>query len=191
MAFCGVANHLLQIGSSSSPAGSISGRTVNSLLADSQVPVPLRLGDQIDMKLMMCPPLKIQHKTRRSRNFQYIGDHKRGISVVYAHVQTSKGSDQCDQKKKNINNSLYHVLGLSFGATREEIKASYRRLARLHHPDAAPPDEKDKYARNFMDIHIAYTTLSNPQSRADYDRLLITSMKFRWRSRSWETDQCW
>jgi DnaJ-domain-containing protein 1 len=146
------------------------------------------------MKTTMSPPLKIRHEARRSRNFQ---DHKKGISIVYAHVQTSKGSDQW-KKNSNTSSSLYHVLGLSFGATREEIKASYRRLARLHHPDAAPPDGKDKSAQDFMEINTAYTTLSNPHSRADYDRLLITSMKVRnggiyggkLRGQCWETDQC-
>lgn len=180
-----------KIRSSCSRAGSISAQTVNAVLLSSagsdQAPVRLRLGDRIDMMKMMVShiPLKIQHKTRRSRSFQ---DHKKGISIVYcAHVQTSmQGSDQWKK-----SSTLYHVLGLTFGVTREEIKASYQRLARLHHPDSAPPDGKDKSAQDFMDIHTEYTTLSNPHSRADYDRLHIICMKNRWRARSWETGQCW
>lgn len=192
MGFSG-AHVVLQI--RSSPAGSISAQTMKSLLLSSAVheeSLCLRLGrDQIGLKLLS--PLKIHNR----RNLQYGGD-KRRISVVYAHVQTPTGSDQL---KKNSSINLYHVLGLSFGATKEEIKASYRRLARLHHPDAAPLDGKDKSAQDFMDIHSAYTTLFNPNSRADYDRRLMTSMRVRnngdiyrtqqWRGRNWETDQCW
>jgi len=188
MGFYG-AHPVLQI--RSSPAGSISAQPFNSLVSssDHQDSLRLRLGGQ------WVSPLKIHHK----RKFQY-GD-KRGISVIYAHVQTSMGSDQLKTRTVNCSSTnLYHVLGLSFGASKEEIKASYRRLARLHHPDAAPPDGKDKSAQDFMDIHSAYTTLYNPHSRADYDRRLMTSMKVRnggiyggqqWKGRSWETDQCW
>ena len=50
---------------------------------------------------------------------------------------------------------------------------------RLHHPDAAPLDGKDKSAQDFMDIHSAYTTLYNPNSRVDYDCRLMTSMRVR------------
>jgi len=177
----------------SSPAGSIYVQTISSLLssANHEESLRLRSGDRIGLK--MVSPLKIYHK----RKFQY--GVRRGISVVYAHAQTSIGSDQW-KKSGNTSGSLYHVLGLSVGASKEEIKASYRRLARLHHPDAAPLDGKDKSAQDFMDIHTAYTTLYNPHSRADYDRRLNTSMKIRnraifegqqWRGRNWETDQCW
>lgn len=179
----------------SSAAGSISGQTINSLSSssDHQESLPLRLRGQIGMKMVF--PLKIHQK----RKFQY--GNKRGIPIIYAQVQTSQGSEQLKMKSPNCCSiDLYHVLGLSFGATKEEIKASYRRLARLHHPDAAPPDGKDKSTQDFMDIHTAYTTLYNPRSKADYDRRLMTSMKVRnggiyggqqWRGRSWETDQCW
>lgn len=192
MGFSG-AHLVLQI--RSSPAGSISAQTMKSLLlssADYEDSLRLRLGrDQIGLKLVS--PLKIHNR----RNLQY--GVKRRIPVVYAHAQTSTSSDQLKIKNSSIN--LYHVLGLSFGASKEEIKASYRRLARLHHPDAAPLDGKDKSAQDFMDIHSAYTTLYNPRSRADYDLRLMTSMKVRnnggiygtqqWRGQSWETDQCW
>eukprot|EP01018_Ginkgo_biloba_P018694 Gb_36084 [translate_table: standard] len=71
--------------------------------------------------------------------------------------------------------SLYDVLGISFGASKDEIKASYRRLARLCHPDTvADPLLKEKCTKDFIDIHTAYTTLSNPHRKAGYDRHLLS-----------------
>ncbi|XVF59777.1 hypothetical protein PTKIN_Ptkin07bG0303300 [Pterospermum kingtungense] len=96
--------------------------------------------------------------------------------------------------------SLYEVLGIPLGASNEEIKAAYRRLARVCHPDVAAIDRKDSSADEFMKIHAAYTTLSDPEKRAVYDRKLIwrrqrpltTASRFSgYRGRNWETDQCW
>ncbi|XP_020242577.1 chaperone protein dnaJ 11, chloroplastic-like [Asparagus officinalis] len=64
--------------------------------------------------------------------------------------------------------SLYGVLGLSIGANGNEIKAAYRKLARVCHPDVCKnsPSSADEFIR----IHAAYSTLSDPCKRADYDR---------------------
>ncbi|KAA8547504.1 hypothetical protein F0562_003933 [Nyssa sinensis] len=59
------------------------------------------------------------------------------------------------------------------GATSQEIKAAYRRLARTCHPDVAASDGKDSAAGEFMKIHAAYSTLNDPEKRADYDRKLF------------------
>ncbi|XP_007046689.2 PREDICTED: chaperone protein dnaJ 11, chloroplastic [Theobroma cacao] len=96
--------------------------------------------------------------------------------------------------------SLYEVLGISVGASNQEIKAAYRRLARVCHPDVAAIDRKDSSADEFMKIHAAYSTLSDPEKRAVYDsklnwrrqRPLTSASRFSgYRGRSWETDQCW
>ncbi|KAK8673282.1 hypothetical protein V6N13_111629 [Hibiscus sabdariffa] len=96
--------------------------------------------------------------------------------------------------------SLYEVLGIPVGASNQEIKAAYRRLARVCHPDVAAIDRKDSSADEFMKIHAAYSTLSDPQKRAVYDRKnflrvqrpLTSDSRFSgYRGRSWETDQCW
>ncbi|OMP11415.1 hypothetical protein CCACVL1_00529 [Corchorus capsularis] len=94
--------------------------------------------------------------------------------------------------------SLYEVLGISVGASNQEIKAAYRRLARVCHPDVAAIDRKDSSADEFMKIHAAYSTLSDPEKRAVYDSKLIwrrqrplTSASRFSRGRNWETDQCW
>ncbi len=62
----------------------------------------------------------------------------------------------------------YEVLGLSKGASEEEIKKAYRQLAKKYHPDLNPGD-KEAEAR-FKEINEAYQVLSNPETRAQYDQ---------------------
>lgn len=87
--------------------------------------------------------------------------------------------------------SFYEVLGIQTGATCQEIKSAYRKLARVVHPDVSADASSDE----FMRVHAAYTTLSDPDKRAVYDSTLfrrtLTASGFGGRRRSWETDQCW
>jgi molecular chaperone DnaJ len=61
----------------------------------------------------------------------------------------------------------YEVLGLSREASEAEIKKSYRRLARSHHPDANPNDHEAE--ERFKELTEAYEVLSNPEARRAYD----------------------
>lgn len=61
----------------------------------------------------------------------------------------------------------YEVLAVSRNAAEEEIKKSFRRLAKQYHPDANK--EQGAEAR-FVEINEAYEVLSDPQKRAAYDR---------------------
>ena len=61
----------------------------------------------------------------------------------------------------------YEVLGLSREASQTEIKKSYRRLARDHHPDANPGDTGAE--ERFKELTEAYEVLSSPQARRAYD----------------------
>jgi molecular chaperone DnaJ len=63
---------------------------------------------------------------------------------------------------------LYEVLEVTRTATQEEIKASYRRLARTYHPDVNPdnPQAEDQ----FKEIGHAYNILSDPEKRQRYDQ---------------------
>lgn len=67
----------------------------------------------------------------------------------------------------------YKILEVSKDATQEEIKSAYRKLAKLHHPDAigaASEEEKRKAEARFKKINEAYEVLGDENKRAAYDR---------------------
>jgi molecular chaperone DnaJ len=68
-----------------------------------------------------------------------------------------------DQKR-----DYYDVLGVSRGASDEELKKAYRRLAIQYHPDRNPGDKQAE--ERFKEINEAYQILSDSQRRAQYDR---------------------
>lgn len=63
----------------------------------------------------------------------------------------------------------YEVLGISKGASQDEIKKAYRKLARKYHPDAVQGDKQEAEAK-FKEIAEAYAVLSDDQKRAAYDQ---------------------
>lgn len=62
----------------------------------------------------------------------------------------------------------YDVLGLKKGATADEIKKAYRKLAVKYHPDKNPDDKKAE--ERFKEINEAYAVLSDPQKKTQYDQ---------------------
>ena len=66
------------------------------------------------------------------------------------------------------NPDLYSVLEVDPSASADELKKSYRRLARQLHPDANPGDPAAE--ARFKEVSQAYEILSDPERRANYDR---------------------
>lgn len=67
----------------------------------------------------------------------------------------------------------YQVLGVSKGASEEEIQKAYRKAARKYHPDLhADKDEAERKRakQKFQEIQHAYDVLSDPQKRQMYDQ---------------------
>ncbi|MDQ3592837.1 MAG: molecular chaperone DnaJ [Actinomycetota bacterium] len=62
---------------------------------------------------------------------------------------------------------FYRVLGVSKDASADEIKKSYRKLARENHPDATPGDHSAE--ERFKQISEAYSVLSSKSKRKEYD----------------------
>ncbi|MHA1221300.1 MAG: molecular chaperone DnaJ, partial [Candidatus Heimdallarchaeota archaeon] len=63
----------------------------------------------------------------------------------------------------------YDVLGVTRNATEDELKKAYRKLARKNHPDANPGDKQAE--TRFKEVSEAYSILSDPDTRAAFDRL--------------------
>ncbi|KAJ0964193.1 hypothetical protein J5N97_029315 [Dioscorea zingiberensis] len=139
-----------------------------------------------------------------------IADFRRGNLSISSPRRITAGYTSAAERPPPIRSTaasptLYNVLGIAAAATGAEIKAAYRRLARTYHPDVSQAASGDE----FMKIHAAYSTLSDPEKRADYDR---RTPEIAWRHpppppspsrrsdfsslhglnrRTWETDQCW
>jgi molecular chaperone DnaJ len=65
------------------------------------------------------------------------------------------------------NRDYYEILDVGRNASNDEIKASFRKLARQYHPDV---NKEEGAEEKFKEINEAYGVLSDPEKRARYDR---------------------
>jgi len=77
--------------------------------------------------------------------------------------------------KDFLEKDYYKALGVSKGASAEEIKKSYRKLARKYHPDANKGEAASE--ERFKEISEAYTVLSDAKRRKEYDGKKKKKMK--------------
>ncbi len=66
-----------------------------------------------------------------------------------------------------MTKDLYEILGVSEKSTPDELRKSYRKLAKKNHPDANPDDPASE--ERFKRISDAYDILGNPEKREQYD----------------------
>ncbi|KAI5854094.1 DnaJ domain-containing protein [Durotheca rogersii] len=74
--------------------------------------------------------------------------------------------------KRSKTKDYYKVLGVSHDADARQIKAAYRKLTKIHHPDKAAKQGLTKEAaeKKMASINEAYEVLSNPELRERFDR---------------------
>ena len=63
---------------------------------------------------------------------------------------------------------FYEVLGVNKGASDDEIKKAYRKMAKQYHPDLHPGDKEAE--AKFKEVGEAYEVLSDPQKKSRYDQ---------------------
>ena len=82
----------------------------------------------------------------------------------------------------------YRVLGLPFGASVEQVRARYRELARLYHPDVSADPEAEEKMRQ---LNEAYRILSSPEMRLRYHLFLAAQRERRRRARQKAFQKVW
>ena len=68
-----------------------------------------------------------------------------------------------------FDKDFYQVLGVAKDISAAELKKTYRKLARQYHPDSNPGDAKAE--ARFKEISEAYSVLSDPEQRKEYDQV--------------------
>ena len=70
---------------------------------------------------------------------------------------------------------LYSVLGVAKGATTEDIKKAYRKLARKYHPDLNPGNKQAE--ERFKEVSVAHDVLTDPEKRKLYDEFGLEGLQ--------------
>jgi molecular chaperone DnaJ len=85
----------------------------------------------------------------------------------------------------------YKVLGLKKGASKDEVKKAYRKLAHKHHPDKNPDDKKAE--EKFKEVSAAYEQITNPDVKSGRTSRTstgsVSDMLRKWANSSWGFNQ--
>lgn len=107
-----------------------------------------------------------------SLSTSHSNNSKKVIGFQCPSTRTFRGSAVASKKK-----SYYEILGVSKTASKEEIKASYRDLAKKCHPDLNRDDKNAE--EKFREITSAYEVLENDGKRQTYDRHGVDGLEVR------------
>jgi len=97
-----------------------------------------------------------------NRDLELDEENLRHILAIYEAYQFHQEERSKQKPQRTPRKNHFDVLGIPENATREEIKAAYRRLVKLHHPDnfASGTESQQKMAaEKFIEIQNAYEAL--------------------------------
>ena len=72
-----------------------------------------------------------------------------------------------------MNKNYYKILEVDSNASPEVIEKAYKTLAKKYHPDLQEESQKESAGEKLKEINEAYEILSNPESRANFDKILL------------------
>jgi len=120
---------------------------------------------------------------RRSEAYERICDYKNASKDLERYIRNMGGYEKVPsdlrrqyamlQRRATRESGLnpYQVLGLPMGCSSSDIKTAYRKLALKYHPDKTAHElEKSVSEGLFKIVSEAYTILSDPDRKANYDR---------------------
>ena len=74
-----------------------------------------------------------------------------------------------------MNKNYYKILEVDSSASPEVIEKAYKTLAKKYHPDLQEESQKESAGEKLKEINEAYEILSNPESRANFDKTLLNT----------------
>ena len=122
--------------------------------------VPISLPTNINHRTQIMP---LPQLARQSSWQRWYAENKDQDAEDYT---TSSSSDNNDSSPSDH----YKLLGIPRSAGTSEIKAAFRKLAKIHHPDANRQGNREDAAQTFQKVNKAYKTLVDPESKKTYDR---------------------
>src|SRR5574338_405427 len=117
---------------------------------------------------------KKEFDSKKNRDYEkYHSEWNADDEAFFGEKKKSKESQEF--RKMTQDSALpnyYGILGVTEGATHEEIKAKFRQLAKEYHPDKT---KDEKSAEKFAEINKAYEVLSDEETRKEYDKYFRAS----------------